>query len=167
MIICSSNMSGPNLFFFAAVAIPQSEKHRSDGVEAAGENNGRLMWTAEETAGSKDLRSVYGPRPGPDRPQTSLIAVVFPGIKPYTVLRRSVFFAVVLLSQLVSTFLCYDSLTLCYCNCCNFMHLLFLKNWDKDTFPPLWWDHFTFQKPVKKLYQYFYSWFSYSFLWFY
>ena len=31
MIICSSNMSGPNLFFFAAVAIPQSEKHRSDG----------------------------------------------------------------------------------------------------------------------------------------
>ena len=36
MIICSSNMSGPNLFFFAAVAIPQSEKHRSDGVEAAG-----------------------------------------------------------------------------------------------------------------------------------
>ena len=32
-------------------------------------NNGRLMWTAEETAGSKDLRSVYGPLPGPDRPQ--------------------------------------------------------------------------------------------------
>ena len=61
MIICSSNMSGPNLFFFAAVAIPQSEKHRSDGVEAAGKNNGRLMWTAEETARSKDLRSVYGP----------------------------------------------------------------------------------------------------------
>ena len=30
-------------------------------------NNGRLMWTAEETAGSKDLRSVYGPLPGPDR----------------------------------------------------------------------------------------------------
>ena len=69
MIICSSNMSGPNLLFFAAVAIPQSEKHRSDGVEAAGKNNGRLTWTAEETAGSKDLRSVYGPLPGPDRPQ--------------------------------------------------------------------------------------------------
>ena len=62
-------MSGPNLFFFAAVAIPQSEKHRSDGAEAAGKNNGRLMWIAEETAGSKDLRSVYGPLPGPDRPQ--------------------------------------------------------------------------------------------------
>ena len=31
------------------------------------------MWTAEETAGSKDLRSVYGPLPGPDRPQTSLV----------------------------------------------------------------------------------------------
>ena len=134
MIICSSNMSGPNLFFFAAVAIPQSKNHRSDGVEAAGtlshflaknarignrilwslqskslqsfkskmlspvfnqklqrpqtdrrdrrdrrdrslrspeevKNNGRLMWTAEETAGSKGLRSVYGPLPGPDRPQ--------------------------------------------------------------------------------------------------
>ena len=55
-------MSGPNLFFFAAVAIPQSEKHRSDGVEAAGKNNGRLMWTAEETAGSKDLRSDRGPQ---------------------------------------------------------------------------------------------------------
>ena len=27
------------------------------------------MWTAEKTAGSKDLRSVYGPLPGPDRPQ--------------------------------------------------------------------------------------------------
>ena len=69
MIICSSNMSGPNLFFFAAVAIPQSEKHRLDGVEAAGKNNGRLMSTAEETAGSKDLRSVYVPLPGPKRPQ--------------------------------------------------------------------------------------------------
>ena len=73
MIICSFNMSGPNLFFFAAVAIQQSEKHRSDGVEAAGKNNGCLMWTAEETAGSKDLRSVYCPLPGPDRPQTSLV----------------------------------------------------------------------------------------------
>ena len=93
MIICSSNMSDPNLFFFAAVAIPQSEKHRSDGVRpcvrwchtSSGDrsdrrlrslrcpeevkNNGRLMWTAEETAGSKDLRSVYGPLPGPDRLQ--------------------------------------------------------------------------------------------------
>ena len=98
MIICSSNMSGPNLFFFVAVAIPQSEKHRSDGVRPCVrwchtvvsdlfrsdrrlrslrspeevKNNGRLMWTAKETAGSKDLRSVYGPLPGPDRTQTSL-----------------------------------------------------------------------------------------------
>ena len=69
MIICSSNMSSPNLFFFAAVAISQSKKHRSDGVEAAGKNNGYLMWTAEETAGSKDLWSVYSPLPGPDRSQ--------------------------------------------------------------------------------------------------
>ena len=132
MIICSSNISGPNLFFFAAVAIPQFEKHRSDGVEAAGtlshflaknarignrilwslqskslqsfkskmlspviqvknckdrrrtcrrspeevKNNGHLMWSAEETAGSKDLRSVYGPLPGPDRPQISLLKTV-------------------------------------------------------------------------------------------
>ena len=75
MIICSSNMSGPNLFFFAAVAIPQSKKHRSDGVEAAGKNNGCLMWTTEETTGSKDLWSVYNPLPGLDRPQTSLTAI--------------------------------------------------------------------------------------------
>ena len=73
---------------------------------------------------------------------------------------RSVLPATVWLPHFVPKFSSFYSLVLCLSNCCNSVHLLKIRG--KNTFSPLIWHLFVFQKLVKKLCQFFYSWLVYT-----